>query len=74
MSPRSLFVYLLTVFLTISHIRAASEPLNVTFPVTPPASALSNVVEDHFIGVSYELSSFDTLCKPHELAILSSLT
>ncbi|PPQ74182.1 hypothetical protein CVT24_012733 [Panaeolus cyanescens] len=40
---------------------APGPPLNLTFPPHPPASALANVIEDHFIGLSWELSSFDTL-------------
>ncbi|KAF9478873.1 hypothetical protein BDN70DRAFT_807983 [Pholiota conissans] len=59
-SPRSLFTSILTISLVIFNTQAAS-PLDVTFPDTPPASALANIVEDHFIGVSYELSTFDTL-------------
>ncbi|KIM37311.1 glycoside hydrolase family 79 protein [Hebeloma cylindrosporum] len=39
----------------------AGPALNVTFPTQPPASALANIIDDHFIGISYELSSFDTL-------------
>lgn len=51
------------VVLTLNNLSvSAGPPLNVTFPEKPPASSLANVVEDHFIGVSYELSSFDTLC------------
>jgi len=40
----------------------------VPFPEYPPAgSAL--VVLDNFIGISFELSSFDTLCAFHHLSI-----
>ncbi|KAF9460213.1 hypothetical protein BDZ94DRAFT_1170135 [Collybia nuda] len=38
----------------------AGPPLNITFPEKPPASSI-NVVDSNFIGISWELSSFDTL-------------
>lgn len=63
MSTSCLTLSILTVLSVFKHAHAGSPaPLNVTFPENPPASALMNVVEDHFIGVSFELSSFDTLC------------
>ncbi|KAJ3516062.1 hypothetical protein NLJ89_g1359 [Agrocybe chaxingu] len=36
-------------------------PLNVSFPPQPPADALANIIDDNYLGISYELSSFDTL-------------
>ena len=63
MSTSYLTLSIAAVLFTVKYVHAASStPLNVTFPENPPASALMNVVEDHFIGVSFELSSFDTLC------------
>lgn len=62
MSTSYLTLSILTVLTVFKHAHAGSPALNVTFPENPPASALMNVVEDHFIGVSFELSSFDTLC------------
>ncbi|KIK62124.1 glycoside hydrolase family 79 protein [Collybiopsis luxurians FD-317 M1] len=35
--------------------------ITVTFPEAPPHNATLNVVKDNFLGVSYELASFDTL-------------
>ncbi|KAF5368242.1 hypothetical protein D9757_011216 [Collybiopsis confluens] len=35
--------------------------ITVTFPNIPPQNATMNAVADNFLGVSYELSSFDTL-------------
>ncbi|KAG5641253.1 hypothetical protein DXG03_005659 [Asterophora parasitica] len=37
----------------------AGPPLNVSFPEQPPA--FKHVVDDNFLGISWELSSFDTL-------------
>jgi len=39
----------------------AEPPINITFPSQPP-EAQYNVINDNFIGISWELSSFDTLC------------
>ncbi|KII84333.1 glycoside hydrolase family 79 protein [Plicaturopsis crispa FD-325 SS-3] len=36
-------------------------PVNVSFSVTPTQSQLQNVILDNFLGISWELSSFDTL-------------
>ncbi|KAJ3562302.1 hypothetical protein NP233_g9659 [Leucocoprinus birnbaumii] len=38
----------------------ASTPINVTFAPKPPANA-KNVIGDNFVGISWELSSFNTL-------------
>ena len=38
----------------------AGPALNVTFPTQPQANTLANIIEDHFIGIPYELSSIDT--------------
>ena len=62
MQPRSLFLSIFIDTLSISMV-LAGPALNVTFPTQPPASSLANIIEDHFIGISYELSSFDTLCE-----------
>ncbi|KAF8840938.1 hypothetical protein BDN67DRAFT_996503 [Paxillus ammoniavirescens] len=59
-----LFALLLSMSLS-SHVFVNAQtpppPLNVTFPAQPDASSLVNVVQDNFLGVSFELSSFDTL-------------
>ncbi|TFK34272.1 hypothetical protein BDQ12DRAFT_689945 [Crucibulum laeve] len=60
MSPHSLIALLVAATAALPLVHAAS-PLNVSFPPTPSKDALWNVVEDNFIGVSYELSSFSTL-------------
>ncbi|RDB16372.1 Beta-glucuronidase [Hypsizygus marmoreus] len=52
---------LVAVIVTLPLVASAGKPLNVSFPETPPSSALKNVVDDNFIGISWELSSFDTL-------------
>lgn len=61
-----LFYVLLAPF-TLSFFLIASvqtqDVINVTFPLSPPKSSLLNVVQDNFLGVSWELSSFDTLCR-----------
>ncbi|XP_006458891.1 hypothetical protein AGABI2DRAFT_177042 [Agaricus bisporus var. bisporus H97] len=50
---------LLLTFLLSPVFAAAS--VNVTFPAQPPSVALLNTIEDNFIGISWELSSFDSL-------------
>lgn len=50
---------------TASVIHAQDAPVVVTVPERPSLAALANVVQDNFIGVSWELSSFDTLCEQH---------
>ncbi|KAK0218579.1 putative glycoside hydrolase [Armillaria nabsnona] len=52
--PLSL-IFLLSTF-GFSHC----EPLNVTFPEQPP-NGTTSAVADNFLGISFELSSFDTL-------------
>jgi hypothetical protein len=41
---------------------AALPTVNVRVSSTAPANA-THVIPDNFIGISYELSSFDTLCE-----------
>ncbi|KZT27245.1 glycoside hydrolase family 79 protein [Neolentinus lepideus HHB14362 ss-1] len=56
-------------FLSASVLLCASIPsaaspdaaINVIFPSSPPASSAVNVVYDNFLGISFELSSFNTL-------------
>ncbi|KAF8955688.1 hypothetical protein BDZ97DRAFT_1856283 [Flammula alnicola] len=55
-----LFIWLLAASFAILLTRAGPA-LNITFPDQPPSGSFLNVIEDHFIGISYELSSFDTL-------------
>lgn len=56
-------------FLTLSWFAGASVAqqnlgtINITFPERPPNAALTNPVNDNFLGISWELSSLDTLCK-----------
>lgn len=40
---------------------ATRPPTFVNFHAHPPAIALTNVVNDNFLGISWELASFDTL-------------
>ncbi|KAF9556941.1 hypothetical protein CPC08DRAFT_710755, partial [Agrocybe pediades] len=56
----SLLCYLAPFTLILPSAFAAPE-INITFPERPTAELLPHVVEDNFIGVSYELSSFDSL-------------
>ncbi|KAF9556949.1 hypothetical protein CPC08DRAFT_70930 [Agrocybe pediades] len=51
----------ISVTLLLPSALAASQIINITFPEKPTATLIPNVVEDHFIGVSYELSPFDSL-------------
>ncbi|KDQ58932.1 glycoside hydrolase family 79 protein [Jaapia argillacea MUCL 33604] len=39
----------------------AATPIQFTLPDKPPAVALQNVVQDNFLGISFELSSFNTI-------------
>ncbi|KAK0193201.1 putative glycoside hydrolase [Armillaria mellea] len=48
------------IFLLSSFDFAHCEPLNVTFPERPP-NGTASAVADNFLGISFELSSFDTL-------------
>ncbi|KAF5379811.1 hypothetical protein D9615_005831 [Tricholomella constricta] len=52
---------LLAALVTLPAFSIAGKPLDVSFPERPPESALKNIVDDNFIGISWELSSFDTL-------------
>ncbi|CAL1715910.1 unnamed protein product [Somion occarium] len=53
----------LALFLLAGHSAAQRNlgTINISFPEHPPQSALSNPVNDNFLGISWELSSFDTL-------------
>lgn len=64
MSPfRSvLFAALSLSFVLIVPVVAQLDTINITFPARPPNASLYNVVQDNFLGISWELSSFDTLC------------
>ncbi|KIM73310.1 glycoside hydrolase family 79 protein [Piloderma croceum F 1598] len=42
-------------------VLADQTPLTISFPAKAPPNATSNVVLDNFLGISFELSSFDTL-------------
>ena len=47
----------------LSHYARAGNPaVDVTFP-EKPAAGHAMMVQDNFLGISFELSSFDTLCK-----------
>ncbi|KAK0470434.1 putative glycoside hydrolase [Desarmillaria tabescens] len=48
------------VFLMATFGFSQCEPLNVTFPEQAP-NGTTNAVADNFLGISFELSSFDTL-------------
>ncbi|KAJ8695302.1 hypothetical protein PTI98_007908 [Pleurotus ostreatus] len=51
---------LLLVALSAALVTAAKPPVNISFPEQPTREQ-TNVVDDNFIGISFELSSFDTL-------------
>ena len=57
------------VFLALSWCAGLSEAqqnlgtINITFPEHPSNVAATNPVNDNFLGISWELSSLDTLCK-----------
>ncbi|KXN82114.1 hypothetical protein AN958_03168 [Leucoagaricus sp. SymC.cos] len=57
MLPPSL-VLLSSLLVALAH---AGSPVDVTFPAESSAIARGNVIEDNFIGISWELSSFNTL-------------
>ncbi|TFK50159.1 hypothetical protein OE88DRAFT_1661748 [Heliocybe sulcata] len=57
MHPRYLFPFLSALLWS----SVASAAINVTFPASPPPSSAVNVVYDNFLGISFELSSFNTL-------------
>lgn len=58
--PRS-FSNIILLLLALVCVDAAT--IIVEFPEKAPSSALTNVVDDNFLGISFELSSFDTLCE-----------
>lgn len=54
-------ILLLLVALSAAIVTVAKPPVNISFPEQPTREQ-ANVVDDNFIGISFELSSFDTLC------------
>lgn len=50
------------VLTTLALAGCASAAVEVNFPFTPKAQH-ANVVQDNFLGISWELASFDTLCE-----------
>ena len=44
----------------VHYAYAAKTPLNVTFPNA--STSAHNFVNDNFLGISFELSPFNTLC------------
>ncbi|EPQ53924.1 hypothetical protein GLOTRDRAFT_77790 [Gloeophyllum trabeum ATCC 11539] len=46
---------------SVISVAGARPPVDVNFPSNPPASSAVNVVYDNFLGISFELSSFNTL-------------
>lgn len=66
--PRSAFrssflslnlIYIVVIGLLSKSGHASPEPVMVNLP---PTTKPSNVVQDNFFGISFELSPFDTLC------------
>ncbi len=47
-----------------------SRLVNVTFPENAPANG--NVVDDNFLGVSWELSALPSLCEYRVVCVLSA--
>ena len=68
-APRPLLSFVSSFFLPAALFaslvlgQTASSNLNVSFPNQLSNAALGNVVQDNFLGISFELSSFDTLCQ-----------
>lgn len=54
---------IIVLIVAYSPVLADSSIINITMPSSPPASAIQNIVYDDFLGISFELSSFDTLCE-----------
>ncbi|KII89635.1 glycoside hydrolase family 79 protein [Plicaturopsis crispa FD-325 SS-3] len=62
--PHSFFLLLISLSLSrflVPALAKKAPPVNVTFPITPTKDQLQNVILDNFLGISWELSSFDTL-------------
>jgi hypothetical protein len=57
----------------VPHASAAPKTTTIDFPSQPPATARSNVVYDNFLGISWELSSFDTLWGSNTSTIPSAM-
>lgn len=60
------------VLASLALVGGASAAVEVDFPVTPKAQH-ANVVQDNYLGISWELASFDTLCESLEQASHSSI-
>ncbi|OAX41921.1 hypothetical protein K503DRAFT_734703 [Rhizopogon vinicolor AM-OR11-026] len=63
-SSRSLLSFVsatLFAFASESLVLGQNTSITVSFPKKPSNAALGNVVQDNFLGISFELSSFDTL-------------
>lgn len=43
----------------------AAVDVDLTYFPTNPAGSIANVVLDNYMGISWELSSFNTLCESH---------
>ncbi|KAF8649561.1 hypothetical protein AX16_005744 [Volvariella volvacea WC 439] len=60
-SLKSLLLLLGTLSARVHFSEAQKPPVDVVVPEHPPDSALANVVDDNFLGISWELSSFASL-------------
>lgn len=56
-------IYAFGIIAASSLVLADNKSINVTMSFAPPASSAGNVVYDDFLGISFELASFDTLCE-----------
>lgn len=59
---RSLLALASTALLFLTPTNAA-ETLNLTFAENPPKNSANHVVQDNFLGISFELYYFDKLCE-----------
>lgn len=62
MTGQNLAYFTGVVLTSLALTGCASATVEVSFPVTPQAQH-ANVVQDNFLGISWELASFDTLCE-----------
>lgn len=49
--------------LALAGAARAAVDVDLTYFPTNPAGSIANVVLDNYMGISFELSSFNTLCE-----------
>ncbi|KAJ8523132.1 hypothetical protein ONZ45_g401 [Pleurotus djamor] len=70
--PRSILLLLVTLSAAVLSVHAQKSPIDVVF-AREPSPAEFNLVDDNFLGISYELSSFDTLWGHHNDSIPTAM-